>query len=130
MGRWQGTEDTLALPLRASLVGELVRAGQASCGSMVITGMKMALIASLVIEALTAVELGSLLYWARLHHESDAGPGSWRQLLASSPARREPFLNGSPPRPGAAWTGRVAFLTRATRLIRGDLSCLQAYQTY
>lgn len=34
MGRWQGTEDTLALPLRASLVGELVRAGQASCGSM------------------------------------------------------------------------------------------------
>ena len=59
MGRWQGTEDTLALPLRASLVGELVRAGQTSCGSMMdLTGMKMALIASLVIEALTAVELG------------------------------------------------------------------------
>ena len=80
--------------------------------------MKMALIASLVIEALTAVELGSLLYWARLHHESNVGPGSWRQLLAASPARREPLLNGSPPRPGAAWTGRLAFLTGVKRLIR------------
>lgn len=91
--------------------------------------MKMASIASLVIEALTAVELGSLLYWVRLHYESDAESGSWRQLLASSPARREPFTNGSPLRPGAAWTGRLAFyMGQATNT--GDLSCLQTYQTY